>query len=148
MIAISPPASAVDSAGCDAVGSSSSEPQAPAARASAATSASKTSRNGLTGVCMRFSSSGGAWVCPPRSGRRGCLRWCAVRNLRRRGGCRTATLDALLALVEDHREHDHRALDDDLPEGRHATDHEAVGEEADDERADQRAAHGAPPAAE
>ena len=68
-------------------------------------------------------------------------RGAACRGLRRgRGGeRRAAALDALLALVEDHGEHDHRALDDDLPERRDAEDHEAVGEEADDERADQRA---------
>ena len=42
-------------------------------------------------------------------------------------------LDPLLALIEDHRKHDHRALDHDLPEGQNPDDHEAVGEEADDE---------------
>ena len=64
----------------------------------------------------------------------------------RHGGA--AALDALLALVEDHGEDDHRALDHDLPERRDAEDHQAVGQEADDERADERAADVAAPARE
>src|SRR5215218_523186 len=49
-------------------------------------------------------------------------------------------LDALLRLVEDHREDDDRTLDRRLPEGGDADDHESVAEEADDEGTEEHAA--------
>ena len=56
------------------------------------------------------------------------------------------TLDHLLDLVDGHGEDDHRAGDDLLPERGDPHDDQAVGQEADHEGADDRAAHGAPAA--
>ena len=49
-------------------------------------------------------------------------------------------LHAHLKLIHGDGEHDHNALDHDLPELRNAHHHQTVGEDADDEGADQRAA--------
>src|SRR5215831_20270482 len=49
----------------------------------------------------------------------------------------------LLQLIQNHRENDHQALDDDLPELRDAEEDQAVGKHTDDKRANDGVGHAA-----
>src|SRR5262245_57560897 len=49
----------------------------------------------------------------------------------------------LLQLIQNHRENDHQALDDDLPELRDAEEDQAVGQHSNDEGADNRTSYAA-----